>query len=338
MHYGREQAVLKLGVIGCGKVSELMHLPAFTSIPKVSVVALCDVNAATLERIGDLYGVKARYKDYRAMLSNEDLDAVCVNTPNYLHAKMTVDCCNAGKYVLVEKPAATSMSEIKRMSAAAKEARVFVMVEQYHRFVPANEKAREVIQSGFMGKVRGFRARVGSLDPVNWSPTGKWFYKKAEAFGGALADIGIHITDTIRWVTGKDIARVQAFTAKLATRGDVEDNAVLAVETTDGLVGTIEASWTQAPSFVGYQVNCEKGLLEMRAGQGLRAFMRDPQGEVEFSVPKESALGGPFKYFVDCALEGRKPFVDIEEGGKSLAVIIAAYRSAATRRAVKVAN
>ncbi|MHC4712275.1 MAG: Gfo/Idh/MocA family protein [Planctomycetota bacterium] len=328
--------MLKLGFIGCGKVTERMHLPDFASLPQVSVAALCDINNSTLERLADFYGVKARYKDYKAMLRNEELDAVCVNTPNYLHAKMTVDCCKAGKYVLVEKPVATSRGEVKRMSAAAAEAGVFIMAEQSHRFSPRNEKAHEVIASGFMGKVLGFRARVGSLDPVNWSPTSKWFYKKDEAFGGALADIGIHIVDTIRWVTGKKIARVQAFTAKLGRRGDVEDNGVLSVVTTDGLIGTIEASWTQAPSFFGYQVNCEKGFLEVRSGEGLRAFMGEPASEVCFDVPKQSAHGGPFKYFADCVLNKRRPFVDIEEGGKSLAVVVAAYRSAATGRAVEV--
>jgi len=328
--------MLKLAVIGCGVVSEEMHLPAFAAIPKVSIVALCDISPKALNAMGDLYGVRARYKDYREMLGNEDIDAVCVNTPNYLHAKITVDCCKAGKNVLVEKPCATSMPEVKRMKKAAEDAGVFIMVEQVHRFMPFNEKAHEIIQSGFMGKVLGFRARVGSGGPINWSPTGKWFYRKAEAFGGALADIGIHITDTLRWVTGEKITRVQAFTAKYGRRGDVEDNGVLAVETASGVVGTIEASWTQSPACFAYQINCEKGTLEMTMGRGLKALMGHPRGELEFTIPKASERGGAFKYFADCVLRGEKPFVDIEEGGRSLAVIIAAYRSAATSRAVEV--
>ena len=328
--------MLKLAVIGCGKVSENMHLPAFASIPQVSIVALCDIKPKALNAMGDLYGVKARYKDYRQMLGNEDLDAVCVNTPNYLHAKMAVDCCKAGKHVLLEKPCATSMAEVRRIKRAAEEAGVFVMVEQIHRFIPANEKAHEIMRAGFMGKVLGFRARVGSGGPIHWSPSGTWFYKKAEAFGGALADIGIHITDTVRWVTGEEIRHVKAFTAKYGRRGDVEDNAVMAVETHNGVVGTIEASWSQSPSFFGYQVNCTKGTLEMTMGDGLIASMDDPKGRVEFTLPKESVRGGPFKYFADCVMAGERPFVDIDEGGRSLAVIIAAYRSAATGRAVEV--
>jgi len=328
--------MLKLAVIGCGKVSEEMHLPAFAAMPKVSIVALCDISPRALNAMGELYGVKARYRDYRQMLGNEDIDAVCVNTPNYLHAKMTVDCCRAGKHVLVEKPCATSMPEVKRMKAAAEKAGVYIMVEQIHRFMPFNEKAHEIIRSGFMGKVLGFRARVGSLGPINWSPKGKWFYKKREAFGGALADIGIHITDTVRWVAGEEIERVQAFTAKYGRRGDVEDNAVMAVETAGGAVGTIEASWTQAPSYFGYQINCKNGTLEMTMGRGLRAFMAEPKGQIDFTVPKASIRGGSFGYFADCVLEGEKPFVDIEEGGRSLAVVVAAYRSAATGRAVEV--
>ncbi len=328
--------MLKLAIIGCGKVSERMHLPAFASMPQVAIVALADISSKPLGAMGDLYGVSALYKDYKDMLKNEDIDAVCVNTPNYLHAKMTVDCCKAGKHVLVEKPCATSMPEVRRMKSAADDAGVSVMVEQVHRFMPFNEKAHEVIHSGFMGKVLGFRARVASAGPALWSPQGKWFFKKSQAFGGALADIGVHIVDTIRWVTGEEIARVQALTAKYGKRGDVEDNGLMTAETTRGVLGTIEASWTQSPGFFGYQVNCEKGVLEVVMGSGLKAYMAEPKGEIDFTLPAESRHGGAFGYFVDCVMNGRTPFVDIEEGGRSLAVIIAAYRSAATGRAVKV--
>lgn len=328
--------MLKVAIIGCGKITERAHLPELAAIPQVSVVALADANSRNLKNLADLYGVDGRYKDYREMLKEEEIDAVCVNTPNFLHAEMTVACCRAGKYVLVEKPVATSTGEVGQMRRAAEKAGVFVMVEQTHRFMPFNEKAYEIVKSGFLGKVIGFRGRVGSAGPENWSPKGKWFYKKAQAFGGALADIGIHIIDTVRWVSGKEIAGVKAFTAQVGRKGDVEDNAVLALRMTDGCVGVIEASWTQSPSYFGYDIICEKGTLENVMGRGLRARMSEPGGEVSFDVPKASVRGGPFKYFADCVLNRQKPFVDIDEGGRSLAVVLAGYKSAAEGREVKV--
>ncbi len=328
--------MLKLAIIGCGQVTQEMHLPAFASLPRVSIVALCDTNVRKLNEVANLYGVDARFRDYRKMLKETDIDAVCVCTPNYLHASMAIDSVKAGKHVLVEKPVATSLAEVKRMSAATAKSGRIMMVEQAHRFIPLNETAHGVISSGVLGKIHGFRARVGSMGPAGWSPTGKWFYRKREAFGGALADIGIHIIDTVRWVTGKKIALVKAFTAKLGRRGDVEDNAVLAVETADGLLGTIEASWTQGPMYFGYQIICEKGRLEVGFDSGVCALTRAPKGRVEFSVPAASVRGGAFKYFADCALKGEKPFVDIDEGGRSLAVVLAGYRSAAAGKAARV--
>ena len=328
--------MIRIAVIGCGKIAQEEHLPAFSSMPETAVVALCDVNARRLKVMGDLYGVKARYGDYRDMLRREDIDAVSICTPNYLHARMSVDCCRAGKHVLVEKPVATSLPEVKRMKVAALDAGVVLMVEQSHRFMPANERARDILASGLLGKVIGFRGRLGTADPSHWSPSGKWFFNKDEAFGGALADIGIHIIDIIRWVSGKEIARVQAFTASVHKRGNVEDTAALTVETRDGIVGVIEAAWTQSPNYLNYQIYCEKGVLETVNYKTLRAVLRDPSGEVLFDIPRESALGGPFRYFVDCILKGEEPFVGIDEGGKSLAVVLAGYRSAATGRVVRV--
>jgi len=328
--------MVKIAVIGCGMVAEEMHLPAFTSIPGASVTALVDVDPKALNRMGDRYGVKARYADYRRMLRKEPVDAVSVCTPNYLHAQMTVDCCRAGKYVLVEKPAATSLAEIQRMKAAADKAGVFVMVEQYHRFVATNERARSVVQSGILGKVTGFHACLRAGGPARWAPDSKWFWKKSQAFGGALADLGIHIIDTVRWITGKEIRSVQCVTSKIGRRGDVEDNAVLTATTADGLVGTVDVSWTQVPGRLAIEVYCENGLLETVGYKFLRATMTEPRAEVTFDVPKESPTGGPFKYFVECVRTGRRPFVDIVEGGRSLAVVIAAYDSAASGGTARV--
>ncbi len=328
--------MIRMALIGCGKIADVEHLPAFSSMPEVTLAALADIDAKHLAAAGDKYNVAARYKDYREMLKREEIDAVSICTPNYLHARMTVDCCRAGKHVIVEKPAATSVAEVKRMKAAGEEAGVIIMVEQYHRFIGVNEKARDIVRSGMLGKVIGFRARVGAADPERWSPTSKWFFKKEEAFGGALADIGVHIIDTLRWVSGKEIARVQGFTTSVHGKGDVEDTAALTCETTDGLVGVIEAAWTQWPNYVNYQIYCENGMLENTNYKTLRAVMSEPRAEISFDIPKGSVHGSPFRYFVDCILKGETPFVDIEEGGRSLAVVCAGYRSATTGKAVKV--
>jgi len=328
--------VVNIAVIGCGTIADEEHLPAFTSMGDVCVTAVADIDPQRLDLIADRFAVKARYEEYRAMLRRERIDAVCICTPNHLHAPMTVDCCRAGKHVLVEKPAATSMAEISRMKAAAEKAGVILMVEQTQRFQPVNEKARQVIQSGTLGGVTGFRATVRSGGPSYWAPDSKWFFNKAEAFGGALADTGIHIIDTIRWITGKEIARVSGFAANLHGKGDVEDSAVITLETTDGRLGMIEAAWNNRPNFLTYQVYCEKGRIETVNYKGLQAALREPQAEMTIDVPGSSATGGPFRYFIDCVKTGTKPFVDIEEGGRSLAVVIAGYRSAATGKAVKV--
>jgi UDP-N-acetylglucosamine 3-dehydrogenase len=330
--------VIRLGLIGCGTIAEEEHLPAFATMADVEIAALADIDARRLAYMGDKYCVAARYRDYRAMLAAEHLDAVSICTPNYVHASMTIDCCRAGASVLVEKPAATSMAEIARMKAAAAKAGVIVMVEQTHRFIPINEKARQIVRSGALGRIVGFRGTVRSGGPAYWAPKSKWFFTKSEAFGGVLADTGIHLIDALRWITGQEIARVQGFTANMRGKGDVEDAASITFETAAGVVGVLDMSWNQQPGVFNYQIFGSEGFIETTNYKGLRGMMREPRAEVSYDIKESSEHVSPFRYFVDCVVTGEKPFVGLDEGGRSLAVVLAGYRSAATGKAATVAE
>ena len=115
-----------------------------------------------------------------------------------------------GKNVLVEKPMAMSLAEAKSMVAAAKKAKKLLMVNQSQRKYAAHVKAKEVMDSGIMGKVLHVTAMFGHEGPEFWSPTGKWFFKKKEARFGAMADLGVHKADLIRFLTGKEIVEEAA--------------------------------------------------------------------------------------------------------------------------------
>ena len=100
-------AKLKVGVIGCGSIAQHRHIPEYLWNNQVELVALCDINEERATEIAEKYQVQA-FTDYKELLKMEELDAVSVCTPNYLHAPISIDALNAGKHVLCEKPMATS--------------------------------------------------------------------------------------------------------------------------------------------------------------------------------------------------------------------------------------
>jgi len=328
--------VVKVGIIGCGKVTERMHLPGYAKCSNVEVVAAADKIKKRAREMAEKFSIPHIFTDYKKMLREVELDAVSVCTPNYLHAQMTVDSCRAGKNVLVEKPMATSMREAQRMINAAKRNKVILMVEQPRRFSRTTQVSKEILDSGLLGKILGVRGRLAHGGPELWAPGSRWFFKKDEAFAGPLVDLGIHILDALLFLARKRVTQVAGFTSRLEKkRSEVEDNAVFIMRFADGSLGEVSAAWTQVPMESSYTIYCEKGWLEETGGK-VTVHMNKPRGTFEPQIPKRSKFGSPWQYFADCIEKGKKPFIDGEEGARSLEVILAAHQSAEKGRIVSL--
>lgn len=337
----------RVGIIGCGAIAERLHAPDYAVCPEAEIVALCDVNVARARYLADRFARGARvYGDYRVMLKKEKLDGVTVVLPNYLHAPVTIDALNAGCHVMVDKPMATTVAECRRMIAAAKKNKRLLMVNQSQRRFAPHRKAKEVVDSGILGKILHVTAMFGHEGPEHWSPTGKWFFQRKRARFGAMADLGVHKADLVRWLTGKEVAEISAYAARLEKRGaDVEDNFVSCLKFTDGTVGTLCASWTIKGMNANYIIlHCENGTLQVGVQDDKPVLVRlaNPECEIVFEVPPPlndypdtwglDVSGN----FVRAAMGLEEPFCTGVEGMKSLEIIFAAEKSFLTGRSVKL--
>lgn len=338
---------VRVGIIGCGQISLFLHGPDYVCSPDAELVAVCDTVKSKARALADRLAPEAMvFSDHKEMLKKAGVEAVSVCLPNHLHASVTIDALKAGCNVMVEKPMAASLAEAKKMLNAAEKADKLLLVNQSQRLFPAHVKAKEVMDSGIMGKVLHITAMFGHAGPEYWSPTGKWFFKKKEARFGAMADLGVHKADLLRYLTGKEVAEVGAFSERLEkTRSTVEDNFVSALKFTDGTVGTLAASWTVKGAEANYTVfHCTNGTLQicLFPDRPLVAYLVNPECQITFELPPPPTntaggwgldVGGAF-----CrAVKGEeKPFCSGYEGMKSLEVILAAEKAALTGRTVKI--
>jgi predicted dehydrogenase len=337
----------RVAVIGCGQIAARLHLPDYAHCPEAEVVALCDVLTHKAKALGQRWAPEAKiYKDWKKMLKEQRPDCVTVALPNYLHAPVTIGALKAGCNVLVEKPMACSSAEARRMIDTAKKCKKLLMVNQSQRRFPPHAKAKEVVDSGILGKINHVTAMFGHSGPENWSPTGKWFFKKKQARFGAMADLGVHKADLIRFLTGKEVAEISAFYTRNEKKNtDVEDNFASCLKFRDGTIGTLSASWIVKGMEANYTIlHCENGSLRVceLPGKPLVANLVKPQCEIIFEVPPAVTNNGDTwgldisGAFVRAALGKEQPFCSGREGMKSLEIILAAEKAADTGRTVKL--
>ncbi|MCU9615026.1 Gfo/Idh/MocA family oxidoreductase [Caldibacillus lycopersici] len=337
---------LKVGVIGCGSIARHRHLPEYQLNAAVEIVAVCDIVPERAEEMATLYHATA-FTDYQELLKSAEVDAISVCLPNYLHAPVSIAALNAGKHVLCEKPMATSKEEAEAMIAAAKANDKKLMIAHNQRFVASHQKAKEIIESGKLGKVYSFKTTFGHPGPEGWSVDGanSWFFKKEQAFIGAMGDLGVHKADLLRYLLG-EFSEVGAFVETNAKQNtDVDDNAVCILRTADGVIGTLAASWAYVTGDDNSTtIYGEKGILKLESDPEYSLIEEYRNGESVYhklGKIQTNEDGGQSKthvidHFVTSILENKEPLITGEEGKKSLEIILAALESYETKKIVSL--
>ncbi|XOI99745.1 Gfo/Idh/MocA family protein [Paenibacillus polymyxa] len=336
---------IKVAVFGCGAIAERRHIPEYAANENVELVAFADPIVERAEKMAETYGGKA-YSSYEELLANETVDAVSVCTPNYLHAPMAIAAANAGKHVLVEKPMAVSTEEGEQMIEAAKKNGVYLMVGHNQRLMPPHVKAKEILDSGKLGKVLNFRTSFGHPGPEGWSVDGaeSWFFRKEEAIMGAMGDLGVHKSDFIRYLLNDEVSEVAGFISTLHKEGTkVDDNATCLLRMKSGAIGTLVASWTQYRAGDNSTVLwCENGVMKIGTVEGDEVIVELTNGTVEtykvgaMATNEKQVPSGVIDAFVESIVTKTPPAISGEEGLRSLQVILAAFESEKTGQIVKL--
>lgn len=334
---------LKVAVIGCGSIAKHRHLPEYAVNEHVEIIAVCDIVRERAEAAAEKYQAKA-YTDYKTLLKEENVDAVSVCLPNYLHAPVSIDALNSGAHVLCEKPMATSAEEADQMIEAANRNSKKLMIGHNQRFVASHQKARDLIASGAIGKVYSFRTAFGHGGPEGWSADGKesWFFKKEEAFIGAMGDLGVHKADLIRYLLQDEIVEIGAFVETRAKENsDVDDNATLILKSEKGIIGTLAASWGYtAKEDNSTVIYGEKAILRLEDDPTYSLVAQYANGETvkyELGAIQSNDEGGQtttyvIDHFIDSIQNDTDPLIDGVEGKKSLTIILGALESVETKR------
>ncbi|MFM2106708.1 MAG: hypothetical protein RL338_1740 [Chloroflexota bacterium] len=238
---------VRFGLCGVGYIGRI-HANAIAATEGAALAAVHNHRGEALTRfVADHPAPLATtdWDEFVAAARRGAFDVAVIGTPNALHAPQAIALLEAGVHVLVEKPMATTVAEAEAMIAAADRAGRAVLTAHMWRFDPDARWLRGQIAAGAIGRV--VRSRAIGVHTW-WGPSG-WFTEKRLAGGGALADMGVHAIDTVRYLIGDP--RAVRVTARIGTHYgsyDVDDTAVILVDWDDGTASQIEAGWWQVQS------------------------------------------------------------------------------------------
>lgn len=200
-------AKIKVCVVGCGRIATLNCL-GYKDNPDAELYAVCDLNRENAEAFAQEYGASKIYTDYEEALKDKEIEVVDLLIPHNLHCKMTVQACEAGKHVSVQKPMALTLEECDIMIEAARKAGVKLKVYENFIFYPPYVKAKELIEQGEIGDPLTIRIKmVAGNNKYGWSvPASTWAWRMEEeqSGGGELVfDDGYHKFSIARYFMGE---------------------------------------------------------------------------------------------------------------------------------------
>jgi len=341
---------LRFGLIGSGLAGPLFGGAMAQRPAGARLDAIATRHEASAREAGERWGARRWYDDWRRLVEDPEIDAVCIATPTGTHAEIAIAAAQLGKHVLTEKPMATTLADADRMIAACDAAGVTLGVIFMYRFMDTARKIKQAVDAGRLGRPLLGECIGKFLRTQAYYDSGEWRGTWSGEGGGALMTQTSHTLDLLLWILG-DVAQVAGFwTTTPVHQIEVDDLAVATLRFRSGALGSIvSSSAIQPPSDRVLRIHGERGTVAL-VGDRIGSWEipgDDPDAAaMHAEAPSDrgdtTARAGyadpelhrrQIEDFVRAVLDGRRPQIDGREGRRTLEVMRAIFL-ANDRRAV----
>ncbi|HNS07057.1 MAG TPA: inositol 2-dehydrogenase [Anaerolineaceae bacterium] len=335
------QKVIRVGVIGAGRIGKIHAENLATRIPGVVVSAIADINQQAAQALAEKLHVANAFSDYRKIIEDKDIDAVAVCSSTDTHADLIIAAANAGKHVFCEKPVDHSLDRIDKAINAVSKAGVQCQIGFNRRFDPNFKKLHDLVQTGKIGDLHILR--ITSRDPA---PPPAEYVKLS---GGMFLDMTIHDFDMARFLSGSEVEEVYAIgevrvDPAIGAAGDI-DTAVITLKFANGAIGTIDNS---RKAVYGYDQRAEVfgsgGMAATANNTPNSSVYSNADGVVSekplyfFLERYMESFVAEMRDFINAIREGNPTPVNVFDGRKPVVIAMAATRSMLENRPVKLSE
>ncbi len=336
-----DKKVIKVGVIGAGRIGKIHAETLATRVPGAVVEAIADVNITAAQELAEKLHIPHVYSDYKKIMEDPTIDAVAICSSTNTHADLMIEAAAAGKHIFCEKPVDHSLAKIDKAIAAVNKAGVKCQIGFNRRFDPNFKKLRDLVKEGKIGDLQILR--ITSRDPA---PPPAEYVKTS---GGMFLDMTIHDFDMARYLSDSEVEEVSAFGGvmvdpAIGAAGDI-DTAIIMLKFANGAIGTID--------------NCRKAVYgydqraEVFGSGGMAATANNTPNTSVYSdaegVHSEKPLYFFLERYMDSFVAEMRDFitavredtvtpVTVEDGRVPVVIAMAAKRSLDENRPVRLSE
>lgn len=321
---------MRVAIVGCGLIGQKRA----KALAGAQLAVCCDLKLALAERLAAGNPGARATADWQEVVRAADVDIVIVATVHKELAVVAAGAAAAGKHVLVEKPGARRAAELDAVLEAAARSGARVRVGFNHRYHPAPQKAREIVDSGVLGPLLFVRGRYGHGGRPGYDK--EWRAVKDISGGGEAIDQGMHLIDLARWFLG-DFKDVQGHVATYFWDMPVEDNAFFLLTTQNNQTAQLHATWTEWKNLFSLEIYGRDGKLDISGLGGSYGVERLAYYKMlpEMGPPETTIWEYPgltdksweleFAAFLRDIEEGRDPMPGVRDAQAALRIVETVY-------------
>ena len=343
---------MKYALIGCGRIAP-NHLEAAIN-NNLEIVGLCDIVPEHIDNLVSKLNIDVnkykKYTDYKEMLEKEKPELVAIATESGKHAKIALDCLDAGANLIIEKPIALSLEDADKIIEKAKEKGLVVCANHQNRFNKSIQKIRQALDEGKFGRMLYGTAHIRWNRGPDYYTQAPWRGTWAQD-GGALMNQCIHNIDLLRWMMGDEIEEVCAYTDNLNHDYiEAEDLGMAIVKFKNGSYGIVEGTTDIYPKNLEETLYLfgQKGTVKAggKSVNIIEEWIFEDNSENPEDVKKNNSempqnvygFGHTplYRDAINAIQTHTKPLVDAEAGKRALELVLAIYKSAAEGKPVKL--
>ena len=302
--------VVRWGLIGAGDIAKKRVAPALRDLPNCEFISVSRSRYELAKEFAKQFGARKWIADWCDLVRDEEIDAVYIATPVFVHAAQTIAAAEAGKHVLCEKPMALTVKECDEMISACRANNVRLGIAYYRRFYPAIKRVKEIVASGEIGKVS--IAQINAFeyfDPSDDDPR-HWLLEREKSGGGPMFDFGCHRLEILCNLFGP-VRRLESVISNSAFDREVEDTAHASMKFESGVCATVAVTHAAEMPQDTLDIYGTKGSITipvLNSGEVTVTIGREERRE---SLPPDPNFHQPLiQEFADSVLQNREPDVD----------------------------